>query len=52
MSNFSFIIIKGTSYMVDASAASITASDLTLQNVAICPAAYNIVEEMKKKLPL
>lgn len=27
-------------------------SNLTLQNVAICPAAYNIVEEMKKKLPL
>jgi Fe-S-cluster containining protein len=27
-------------------------SDLTLKNVAICPAAYNIVEEMKKKLPL
>lgn len=25
---------------------------LTLKNVAICPAAYNIVEEMKKKLPL
>jgi Fe-S-cluster containining protein len=24
-------------------------SDLTLKNVAICPAAYNIVEEMKKK---
>ena len=23
-------------------------SDLTLKNVAICPAAYNIVEEMKK----
>ncbi len=27
-------------------------TDLTLKNVAICPAAYNIVEEMKKKLPL
>lgn len=27
-------------------------SNLTLKNVAICPAAYNIVEEMKKKLPL
>ena len=27
-------------------------SDLTLQNVAICPAAFNIVEEMKKSLPL
>ena len=27
-------------------------ADLTLQNVAICPAAYNIVEEMKKKMPL
>ncbi len=27
-------------------------TDLTLQNIAICPAAYNIVEEMKKKLPL
>ena len=27
-------------------------SDLTMKNVAICPAAYNIVEEMKKKLPL
>lgn len=24
--------------------------DLTLKNVAICPAAYNIVEKMKKKL--
>ena len=24
---------------------------LTLKNVAICPAAYNIVEEMKKQLP-
>jgi hypothetical protein len=23
-----------------------------LKNVAICPAAFNIVEEMKKKLPL
>jgi len=27
-------------------------SDLTLKNVAICPAAYNIVEEMKKKIKL
>ncbi len=27
-------------------------SDLTLKNVAICPAAYNIVEKMKEKLPL
>jgi uncharacterized protein len=27
-------------------------TDLTLKNVGICPAAYNIVEEMKKKLPL
>ncbi len=27
-------------------------SDLTLKNVAICPAAFNIVEEMKKKIPL
>ncbi|WJS95295.1 YkgJ family cysteine cluster protein [Flavobacterium johnsoniae] len=27
-------------------------SNLTLKNVEICPAAYNIVEEMKKKLPL
>ena len=26
--------------------------DLTLKNVAICPAAFNIVEEMKKKMPL
>lgn len=26
-------------------------SNLTLKNVAICPAAYNIVEEMKKRLP-
>jgi Fe-S-cluster containining protein len=25
-------------------------SNLTLQNVAICPAAYNIVEEMKKRI--
>jgi hypothetical protein len=25
---------------------------LTLKNVAICPAAFNIVEEMKKKIPL
>ena len=27
-------------------------SNLTLKNVAICPAAYNIVEEMKKKIKL
>lgn len=27
-------------------------SDLTLKNVAICPAAFNIVEEMKKRIPL
>ncbi|MEZ4971042.1 MAG: YkgJ family cysteine cluster protein [Flavobacteriaceae bacterium] len=27
-------------------------SNLTLKNVAICPAAYNIVEEMKKRLKL
>ena len=27
-------------------------SGLTLKNVAMCPAAYNIVEEMKKRLPL
>ena len=27
-------------------------SNLTLKNVAICPAAFNIVEEMKKNLPL
>ncbi len=27
-------------------------SDLTLHNLAICPAAFNIVEEMKKKMPL
>ncbi len=26
-------------------------SNLTLKNVAICPAAYNIVEEMKKRIP-
>lgn len=26
-------------------------SHLTLKNVAICPAAFNIVEEMKKRLP-
>lgn len=25
---------------------------ITLKNIPICPAAYNIVEEMKKKLPL
>jgi Fe-S-cluster containining protein len=27
-------------------------ADLTLKNLAICPAAFNIVEEMKKKIPL
>ena len=27
-------------------------TDLTLLNVAICPAAYNIVEKMKEKLPI
>lgn len=27
-------------------------SDLTLKNVAICPAAYNIVEKLKSKLEL
>ncbi len=27
-------------------------SNLTLENVAICPAAFNIVEEMKKRLPI
>ncbi len=27
-------------------------TDLTLLNVVICPAAYNIVEKMKEKLPL
>ena len=27
-------------------------SNLTLQNVSICPAAFKIVEEMKKRLPL
>lgn len=27
-------------------------SNLTLKNVEICPAAFNIVEEMKKKMPL
>ena len=27
-------------------------TDLTLKNIAICPAAFNIVEEMKKKLSL
>jgi uncharacterized protein len=26
-------------------------ADLTLKNVSICPAAFNIVEEMKKKMP-
>lgn len=26
-------------------------ANLTLQNVTICPAAYNIVEAMKKKIP-
>ncbi len=27
-------------------------ANLTLKNLAICPAAFNIVEEMKKKIPL
>ena len=27
-------------------------SELTLKNVAICPAAFNIVEAMKKRMPL
>lgn len=27
-------------------------ANLTIKNVAICPAAYNIVEEMKKKLTI
>ncbi len=27
-------------------------ANLTLQNVAICPAAYKVVEELKKKMPL
>jgi len=27
-------------------------SNLTLKNVAICPAAFNIVEAMKRKMPL
>ncbi len=27
-------------------------SELTLKNVAICPAAFRIVEEMKKRLPI
>lgn len=27
-------------------------TNITLKNVALCPAAYNIVEEMKKRLPL
>ncbi len=27
-------------------------SNLTLKNVAICPAAYTIVEKMKSKMPL
>jgi uncharacterized protein len=27
-------------------------ADLTLKNVAICPAAFNIVERMKEKIPL
>ena len=27
-------------------------ADLTLKNLAICPAAFNIVEKMKKALPL
>ena len=27
-------------------------TDLTLKNIPICPAAYNIVEKMKEKMPL
>ena len=27
-------------------------TDLTLENTTVCPAAYNIVEALKKKLPL
>lgn len=27
-------------------------SHLTLKNVSICPAAFQVVEEMKKKMPL
>lgn len=27
-------------------------ANLTLQNVSICPAAFNIVEEMKKSIPV
>lgn len=27
-------------------------ANLTLQNVSICPAAFNIVEEMKKRIPV
>lgn len=27
-------------------------TDITLKNLPVCPAAFNIVEEMKKKLPL
>ena len=27
-------------------------ASLTLQNVSICPAAFNIVEEMKKRIPM
>ncbi len=27
-------------------------TDLTLNNIEICPATYNIIEELKKKLPL
>ncbi|MEL1240774.1 YkgJ family cysteine cluster protein [Flavobacterium flavipallidum] len=27
-------------------------TNITLKNIPICPAVYNIVEEMKKKLPL
>ncbi|AOW22014.1 zinc/iron-chelating domain-containing protein [Urechidicola croceus] len=27
-------------------------TDLTLRNTEICPAAYNIVEELKKKMPV
>ncbi len=27
-------------------------TDITLKNIPICPATYNIIEEMKKKIPL
>ena len=27
-------------------------TDLTIENTAVCPAAYNIVENLKKRLPL